>query len=64
MGLCLMMFPYLLLKIAEKNYYKRFNEQLPEALDLLARAVRSGHALTSGIEMVSKELSDPSYNFV
>lgn len=59
LGLVLMLVPYLLLKLAEKNYYSKFNEQLPEALDLLGRAIRSGHALTSGLEMVSKELSEP-----
>lgn len=59
LGLALMLIPFLLLKLAEKNYYSKFNEQLPEALDLLGRAIRSGHALTSGLEMVSKELEDP-----
>lgn len=59
LGLVLMLVPYLLLKLAENNYYSKFNEQLPEALDLLGRAMRSGHALTSGLEMVSKELEDP-----
>lgn len=59
LGVGFVLFPFLLLKLAEKNYYSRFNEQLPEALDLLARAVRSGHALTSGLEMVSKEMTDP-----
>lgn len=59
LGLALMLLPYLLLKMAEKNYFNNFSDQLPEALDLLARAVRSGHALTSGLEMISKELTDP-----
>jgi len=59
LGIAFLFFPFMLLKLAEKKYYYRFNEQLPEGLDLLARAVRSGHALTSGIEMVSKELTDP-----
>jgi tight adherence protein B len=51
--------PYLLLKLAEKNYYKKFNEQLPEALDLLARAVRSGSALSAGLSMIGEEIEDP-----
>jgi len=61
-ALCLLflVLPYLLLKLVEKRYYAKFNEQLPEALDLLARAMRSGHALTSGLEMISKELPDPT----
>ena len=51
--------PYLLLKLAEKNYYKKFNEQLPEALDLLARAVRSGNALSAGLGMIAEQIEDP-----
>lgn len=58
-GLALLLLPYFLLKIAEKKYYENFNDQLPEALDLLARAVRSGNAVTSGLDMISKEMSDP-----
>jgi tight adherence protein B len=58
-GLALLLIPYFLLKVAEKQYYENFNDQLPEALDLLARAVRSGNAITSGLDMISQEMSDP-----
>ena len=58
-GVLLLILPCLALKIAERNYHNRFQEQLPEALDLLARALRSGHALTSGLEMVATEMEDP-----
>lgn len=47
------------LKLAENAYHTKFQDQLPEALDLLARALRSGHAMTSGLEMVSSEMDDP-----
>ena len=60
LSLLLLSLPLLLLKMAERSYYSKFQEQLPEALDLLARAVRSGHAITSGLEMISKEMADPS----
>lgn len=59
LGILLLSFPFIALKVAERNYFNRFQEQLPEALDLLARALRSGHALTSGLEMVSTEMDDP-----
>ena len=59
LGLLLTFLPLLWLKIAEKAYYSKFQEQLPEALDLLARAVRSGHAITSGLEMIGQEMTDP-----
>jgi tight adherence protein B len=37
----------------------KFEEQFPEAIDLLARALRAGHAFTTGVEMVGHELPDP-----
>jgi tight adherence protein B len=58
-GLGCALVPYLILKLAEKDYYKKFNEQLPEALDLLARAVRSGSALSAGLGMIAEEIEDP-----
>jgi tight adherence protein B len=59
LGIFCLIIPYLLLIIIEKNFYAKFNDQLPEALDLLARAMRTGHALTSGLEMLAKEMPDP-----
>ena len=37
----------------------KFEEHFPEALDLLGRAVRAGHAFTTGLEMISKECPEP-----
>ena len=37
----------------------KFEEHFPEALDLLGRAVRAGHAFTTGMEMIGKETSEP-----
>jgi tight adherence protein B len=59
LGLLLLFLPLLLLKMAENAYYNKFQEQLPEALDLLGRAVRSGHAISSGLEMISQEMEAP-----
>lgn len=59
LALLILFAPYLLLRRMEKVQFDKFQEQLPEALDLLARALRSGHALTSGLEMVSTEMEDP-----
>jgi len=58
-GLVMLVLPIIFLKITEKKYYEDFNDQLPEALDLLARAVRSGNAITTGLDMISKEMADP-----
>jgi tight adherence protein B len=37
----------------------RFEEQFPEALDLLSRAIRAGHAFQTALGMVADELPDP-----
>jgi tight adherence protein B len=37
----------------------KFEEQFPEAIDLLGRSLRAGHALTTGLGMVAAEMGDP-----
>jgi tight adherence protein B len=36
-----------------------FEEQFPEAIDLIARALRAGHALPTALQMVSDEIPPP-----
>jgi tight adherence protein B len=38
---------------------RKFEEQFPEALDLLSRALKAGHAFTTGIDMVASEMPKP-----
>ncbi|MDR6539068.1 type II secretion system F family protein [Variovorax soli] len=38
---------------------KRIEAQLPEALDLVTRALRAGHAFSSGLQMISEEMAEP-----
>jgi tight adherence protein B len=59
LGLVFLVIPYSFLKLKERDFFAKFEEQLPEALDLLARSLKVGHALSSGIEMVAKEMEDP-----
>lgn len=42
-----------------KRRMRQFEERFPDALDLLGRAVRAGHAFTTGLEIVAKESSEP-----
>lgn len=42
-----------------KKRLRKFEEHFPEALDLLGRAVRAGHAFTTGLEMIAKESAEP-----
>lgn len=37
----------------------KIERQLPDALDLIGRALRAGHSFPSGLKMVSEELSGP-----
>ena len=37
----------------------QFEEHLPEALDLLGRAVRAGHSFTTGLELIAQECAQP-----
>jgi tight adherence protein B len=36
-----------------------FEKNFPEAIDLLTRAVRAGHALNTGMEIVGQEMTEP-----
>jgi len=39
--------------------FRKFEEQFPEALDLLSRAIRAGHAFQTAMGMVADELPPP-----
>jgi len=39
--------------------FRRFEDVLPDAIDLMARALKAGHAVTSMIEMVAQESAEP-----
>lgn len=51
--------PYWVLKFRKKRRVKKFEKQLPEALDLLARGLKAGHAFASGLQIVGNEMSNP-----
>src|SRR6185295_658578 len=38
---------------------RKFASQFPDALDLIARALRAGHSLQSGFRLVSEEMQAP-----
>jgi tight adherence protein B len=37
----------------------RLEQQLPDALDLLGRALRAGHAFGAGLQMIGEEMAEP-----
>ncbi len=51
--------PTLYLKYKRSARMKRFEEQFPEALDLLSRAIRAGHAFQTAMGMCADELPAP-----
>jgi tight adherence protein B len=59
MGLLAGAAPFVWLMHRRSTRMKRFEEQFPEALDLLSRAIRAGHAFQTALGMVADELPDP-----
>src|SRR4029077_11495704 len=51
--------PFAYLYAVREVRFRRCDALLPEAVDLMARAMRAGHALPSVMEMVGQEISDP-----
>jgi tight adherence protein B len=45
--------------LKRRRRMRTFEKSFPDALDLLARAVRAGHSFTSGLEMMGTEMPDP-----
>ncbi len=51
--------PFLVLRIKRTRRMRAFEEQFPEALDLIARALKAGHAFATGLKMAADELHEP-----
>lgn len=51
--------PLLWLMMKKRSRLKKFGNQLPEALELISRALRAGNSLASGIHLVAEEMADP-----
>jgi len=51
--------PYTYVRYKRNKRLLKFEEQFPEAIDLLSRALRAGHAITTGLSMVAEELPAP-----
>lgn len=51
--------PIIFLLLKRMARFRRFEELLPDSIDLMARALRAGHTVTSAIEMVAQEGSEP-----
>ncbi len=54
--------PWLYVYHKRSRRLTRIQNQLPDALDLVIRALRSGHAFSTGLQMIGEEMSEPIAN--
>lgn len=58
-GAMLAAVPLLWLLFRRKRRLKKFGAQLPDALELMSRALRAGHSLAAGFDLVQHEMAAP-----
>ncbi|TXI41430.1 MAG: type II secretion system F family protein [Nitrosomonas sp.] len=51
--------PVLMVLSARRKRLLKIEEQLPDAIDLMSRALKAGHAFSGALQMVSSESADP-----
>ncbi len=51
--------PYFFYSYKRAKRFAKFEEMFPEAIELLSRATRAGHAFTTAIELIGNELGEP-----
>lgn len=59
LGALLGLLPWFFLQRKRYQRLALMERQLPEALDLMTRALRAGHAFSSGLQMAGDELAEP-----
>lgn len=59
-GAVLAVGPFLHLELRRKKRLRRFEEQLPNTLNLLSGSLRAGFSFIQGLEAVAEEASDPT----
>jgi tight adherence protein B len=52
--------PYFVVATFRSRRTHQFEEQFPEAIELIARSMRAGHAFTTGIKMAADEMPSPA----
>ena len=51
--------PFIFLRVKRTRRLRAFEEAFPEALDLVSRALKAGHAFATGLKMVADEMPEP-----
>ena len=60
LGLMCPLLPLVVISFKSKARKKKLNYQLPDVFDLLCQALRAGHSLASGIQLIGQQLPDPA----
>ena len=58
-GIAASFVPFIFVKRARNSRLRKFEEHFPEAVDLLGRSLRAGHAFTTGVLMAAEEIPSP-----
>jgi tight adherence protein B len=58
-GAFLSALPFFWLTRRRKKRIRQFVESMPDAVDLISRALRAGHGLSSGLRLVAEEMKGP-----
>lgn len=58
-GICFAFLPLIWMYFRRSRRMANFAKQLPEALELISRALRAGHSLASGFNLVAEEMPEP-----
>lgn len=59
LGLALAVLPWWRVAHRRQRRIEQIERQFPQALDLMSRAMRAGHAFAAGVRMVAEELPEP-----
>ena len=51
--------PFLKITRDRKKRFEKLDEQLPDAIDVMKRAIRAGHPFNSALRLVAEDMSDP-----
>ncbi len=51
--------PLAVLRFKKGRHIGKFNEALPDAIDLMSRALRAGHSMSSSIEVIAQQSPEP-----
>jgi len=51
--------PWLYVRRRRRKRFHAFEEKFPDAIDLLGRSIRAGHAFTTGLQVIAEETPEP-----